>query len=100
MSNIQAQIDSMHDGNVHNIESGISSGKPILIINAIISGVKHTVKTKQYIDCLKMCKNDTRVLLGQSISSLAYAGLDILNIEQYTGEDQRTKDLIDSKFNF
>jgi hypothetical protein len=73
--------------------------------NAIIEAVQHNIKDDSIINQIKRLKSDNTFLFGlngggYTVSTFAYAALDVLNIEKYKGNDEYVKKLIDFKFKF
>lgn len=100
MSDIQAEIDKMHNGSIESIMKGISSDIPIVILNAIIAGTRLELKNIVFTEGINKTKRSAEVLLGVPIRNFAIASLDVLGIEKYLGDDIRIKELIDCKFRF
>ncbi len=94
MKTINDEIKSMYDGDYEAIIAGIQSETPILVMNAIIAGVQHNVQDKKYVEGLRKEKENDIELLNVQIKDVAIAGLDILGIEKYMGNDVRIKKYI------
>lgn len=98
MSETQALINRMHNGEVSAILTGISSGSDILNLNAIITGTRIGLDDNSFILKVKALKNSDAVLLGTHLSHVAKAALDVLKIEEYSGDNKLIKELIDTRF--
>lgn len=100
MNNTQKKIDYMRDGNNAVIIDSISSESPILVMNAIIEGVRYSVQDERFVEKLKSASNNHVELLGIKISEVAKAAMDLLHIRKYNGTDKKVIELINSRFNF
>ena len=84
----------MHAGNREEIIAGIHSETPIIVMNAVIAGVRQGVRDEKYIEGLRKAAENEITLLHISIKDVAIAGLDVLGIEKYEGDDSRIKEYI------
>lgn len=96
MTDTQKLIDQMHAGDISVIVDNIQEKTPILVLNAIMAGVKIELRNKAFIDgLLKAEKNDV-ALLGLPIQKAATAALHLLGQRKYNGKDPVIISLIES----
>lgn len=100
MKEEQQAIDNMYKGDIEAIKENITSDVPILVMNAIISGVKIGLKDEKYIEKLEMNCLNKSVLMGVCLGSVAQAAVCILTGKPYLGNDSSIKSLIKSNFEF
>lgn len=100
MKEEQQAIDNMYKGDIEAIKENITSDVPILVMNAIISGVKIGLKDEKYIEKLEMNRLNKSVLMGVCLGSVAQAAVCILTGKPYLGNDSSIKSLIKSNFEF
>ena len=100
MSDIQFNIDKMHDGSIETIMQGISSDTPIELLNSIIAGTKLRIKEKSFVDGVEKATKSEVALMGIPLKEFAVASLEILGIRRYLGENERIKAMIQCEFNF
>lgn len=86
--------------NQEKIMKDIASEVPFAVLNAIIDGTKSKIKEKWFIEAVVSNKGNDETIMHIPISSFAYASLDVLGIEQYTGNDENVLKLIKTGFNF
>ena len=98
MKETQRLIDEMHGGNAEIILSNISAKTPILVLNAIMAGIKHGLKESSFIEGIRKAEENEAVLLGVPVCKVATAALHLLNAKPYTGTDRQILELIESKF--
>ena len=98
MKETQKMIDRMHAGNTEEILRNISAQTPILVLNAIMAGIKHGLKESSFIEGIRKAEENEAVLLGVPVCKVATAALHPLNVKLYTGTDQLILELIESKF--
>lgn len=92
--------DDMMNGNIEIITESISSDNTLGIVLAIGALVKNNIRDPKTDSALKKLKNDHRYEFCAKISDLSLAALDILGIENYTGNQRQIIELINSKFKF
>lgn len=100
MSNVQINVDNMHNGSISTIMNGITSDSPFELLNAIIAGTKLGLRGKEFIEGLKKAQQNEEVLMGIPIKEFAIASLEVLGIQKYLGDNERIKEMIQCKFNF
>lgn len=101
MTDLQAKIAAMYQGDLQEILSGICDERQILVVNAIITGTRQKIRDTAFVERLHQLTADSETkLLNVPISFFAIAALDILGIKRYTGDDEYIKKLIDSKLQF
>lgn len=100
MKEEQQAIDNMYKGDIEAIKENITSDVPILVMNAIISGVKIGLKDEKYIEKFEMNRLNKSVLMGVCLGSVAQAAVCILTGKPYLGNDSSIKSLIKSNFEF
>lgn len=99
MNEVQTQIDRMISGNEDEILSGILSDRPIVLVNAIMSGARHRIADPKFVEALKqISSSSTEKVMGLPLSKVAAAALCILKNEQYDGEDKVIDNLVRSRF--
>ena len=98
----QELINNMLKGDIAAIKKGIASDSILLKIDAIVCAVKNKISEKEVINKIISLKNDTRYLrsVAFTVGEFAIAGLHLLGIESYEGENPSIKRLIESKFDF
>lgn len=97
MTNTQKLIDRMHAGEIPMILENIQARTPILVLNAMMAGVKMGVKDPAFIEGIKKAEKSDVVLLGLPIKKVATAALHLLGQCEYSGEDPVIAALIESK---
>ena len=85
---------------MNNIINNLSKSGSYYKYNGIISCVQSNKITDEVVEKLIILKNDNSRIAGHTIADFSVAALDILGIEQYDGDDNSIKQLIESKFNF
>ena len=81
------------------VEKSLSSNNSLECMYAIASCVYNDFRTPKIINLLQKLKSSTLVEWNScKISNCAYAALDLLEIEPYTGVDLQTKELITTHF--
>ena len=98
MKETQKLIDEMHAGNTEEILRNISANVPILVLNAMMAGIRYGVKEASFIEGVRKAEENEAVLLGVPVCKVATAALHLLNVKPYTGTDQLIMELIESKF--
>ena len=96
MTDTQKLIDQMHAGDISVIVDNIQDKTPILVLNAIMAGVKIKLKDKAFIDGLKKAEENEVALLGLPIQKVATAALHLLGQRKYNGKDSVIISLIES----
>ena len=99
MTNIQLQIDDMHNGNVVAIVKGVFSPAPIVVMNAILAGTQHNLHDTGFVDGVRRAVESNEILLNIPLRSVAIASLHLLGIEQYCGQDNMIWSMINNKLN-
>lgn len=99
MKTLQNKVDSMHNGNIEAILSGISSSNDYLVMNALLCGAKFKVKDKLFIDGVEKARNNETTLLGFPLKSIADATIHFIREKEYKGNDDLVKTLINNEFN-
>lgn len=98
----QELINNMLKGDIAAIKKGIASDLILLKIDAIVCAVKNKISDKEMINEIISLKNNTCYLrsVAFTVGEFAIAGLHLLEIESYEGENPSIKRLIESKFDF
>lgn len=96
MTNTQKLIDRMHAGEIPVIIENIQAKTPILVLNAIMAGVKKGLRDAAFIDGVLKAEESDVVLLGLPIKKAATAALHLLGQRRYTGKDSVIVSLIES----
>ena len=99
MQTMQQKIDEMHGGNTDAIIAGVHSKNDYVVMNAILSGSRLRVKSKEFIDGVKKAQENEAVLLGIPIKSVAKASICFIENRSYKGSDPVVESLIKNKFN-
>lgn len=99
-SKVNNLIANMVIGNEEAILLGLKHKGVLIRINGIIYSVKYKIKNEHITKVIQELKNDDFWYDGYLVSQFAIAGLHIMNIEPYTGNDERILELIESKFEF
>lgn len=68
--------------------------------NAIVCAVMYNITDNDIVNAIKQLKSDTYTSIGTSASGCAYAALDMLGIEKYTGDDREVEGYLNCKFDF
>ncbi len=99
---IQKKINFMMEGNQKVIEESIYSENQALVVNAIIFGVKHGIKSPEFCEGLKKVteREEKLILVGCPVSYLAVSACHLLGIQEYTGDDSIIKEWIECKMRF
>jgi len=98
LNETQKIIDRMHAGNTEEILRNISSETPILVLNAMLAGIKIGLKEPFFIEGVRKAEENEAVLLNVPVCKIATAVLHLLNAKPYTGTDRQILELIESKF--
>lgn len=96
----EKKIQAMRLGNKNAILWGLNCTGLHFRTNAIACAVIYNMTDDDIINAIKKLKPDTYTSIGTSASGCAYAALDILGIEKYTGDDREVKEYLDCKFDF
>lgn len=80
-------------GNKKIIDNLMSDGA-IFRCQGLIAAVKEKANTPEVIKAMSALKNDEIEILGRKVSSYAFAALDVLGAEKYSGTDPEVFDLI------
>lgn len=98
MQALRNKVDSMYNGNIESILSGISSSNDYLIMNAILCGAKLKLKDKGFIAGVEKARSNEAVLLGFPLKSIAEAAIHFITEKEYKGSDDLVKTLIKNEF--
>lgn len=93
-------IDKMREGKKQAIIDGLSHSGAIYRMNAISFSSICKIRDTEVEKMIKDLKNDNIILDGYSVSDFAFAALDLMKVEKYTGDKPSVKKLIKSKFEF
>jgi len=93
-------IDLMMSENIEAIIYGAKSDISILNYTAVKFGTKYRITAPEYINQLRILKDNHTEHFGVPISKMAVAALDVLEVEKYSGDDSLIIRLIDSAFDF
>lgn len=96
MTDTQKLIDQMQTGDVSVILDNIQAKTPILMLNAIMAGVKIGLKDSRFTEGLLKAEENEVVLLGLPIKKVATAALHLIGQRRYTGKDSVIMALIES----
>ena len=78
----------MHNDIVIEVIDKIKSGKPILIMQAILTGIEAEITGKTFIEEIENNKDNETCLLNVPIGYVATAALDVLGKETYMGSNE------------
>lgn len=78
----------MHNDIVIEVIDKIKSGKPILIMQAILTGIEAEITDKTFIEEIENNKENETRLLNIPIGYVATAALDVLGKETYMGSNE------------
>lgn len=92
--------DIMMSGDIQLITHNLNSDNNLGIVLAIGAVVKNHINTSDISQKLHELKHNNGQEFCMSISDLAYAALDLLDIEKYSGNDKQILELIKNNFNF
>lgn len=99
MNDVQLKIDRMISGNEEEILSGVFSDRPIVVVNAILSGTRNHITDPRFIEAIKrIASGSTEKVMGLPLCKIATAALCILKNEQYDGGDKVVESLVRSQF--
>lgn len=87
MTDTQKLIDQMHTGDISAILDNIQAKTPILVLNAIMAGVKIGLKDSTFIEGVLKAEENDVVLLGLPVKKVATAALHLIGQRKYTGKD-------------
>lgn len=94
-------LSQMKNGNQDAILEGLKHKGAIYRINALINIVRHTlVDSEEIIQKVYNLLEDNIFVDGYKVSDFAYAVLDLIGIETYSGNNNQIKELIESKLDF
>ena len=94
-------LNRVKSGDEEAIAIALKHKGAIYRINALINIVRHSiVDSPKIIELTYTLLQDSIMLDGYEVSDFAYATLDLIGIESYSGDNQRVKALIDSRFEF
>lgn len=96
---MQMLIDEMHSGNQRVIVESINHKMPIVVMNAIIAGTRHEIRTAAFLEGVAAAAKSDTVMLGIPLSKVATASLHLLGQREYDGSDRVIIELIESGFN-
>ena len=92
--------DRMFNGDIPLILDNLNSNNNLGIVLAIGALIKNNIRTEDTDNALKKQKENENFEFCMNISELAYAALDILGIETYTGNNKNILSIIDDKLSF
>lgn len=98
MKETQKLIDEMYAGNRETILNSISCETPLLVMNAIMAGMKTGMKDPAFVEGVRKAAENDTVLLGVPICKVAAAALHLLGVKQDAGTDRMIRELIESRF--
>ena len=78
----------MHNDIVIEVIDKIKSGKPIFIMQAILTGIEAEITDKTFIEEIENNKENETRLLNVPIGYVATAALDVLGKETYMGSNE------------
>ena len=78
----------MHNDIVIEVIDKIKSGKPILVMQAILTGIEAKITDEAFIEEIKKNKENETRLLNIPIGYVATAALDVLGKETYMGSNE------------
>ena len=78
----------MHNDIVIEVIDKIKSGKPILIMQAILTGIEAEITDKTFIEEIENNKENEICLLNIPIGYVATVALDVLGKETYMGSNE------------
>lgn len=78
----------MHNDIVIEVIDKIKSGKPILVMQAILTGIEAKITDEAFIEEIKNNKDNEIRLLNVPIGYVATAALDVLGNETYMGSNE------------
>lgn len=84
----------MNDDRVIKSIDKIKSGKPILVMQAILLGIEKKITDKSFIQEIKKYKDDETQLLNVPLGYVATAALDVLEEEAYSGDNEYILNMI------
>lgn len=85
---------------MNSIVENLNKNGSFFKFNGIVECVRAKLITEETIFRLKQLKSDKSQIAGHTIADFSVAALDILGVENYTGNDAAIADLIKSKLNF
>lgn len=102
MNKGQKLINCMINGDMAAIKSGLKSNATDLKIIAIIHSILYHIDSDDVVEQIKILKEDNNYmdLCAFTVGEFAVAGLHLLGIECYYGDNPSIQRLIESKFNF
>lgn len=92
---VQERINKMVDGDIKEIEYGLKSDIPILVINAIMCGINNHAFYNGFNEDLKKKKFYNDSVISIPFSCVYDSALDILGIEKYNGNDETVRFFIE-----
>lgn len=78
----------MRNNMVIEVINKIKSGKPILVMQAILTGIEAEITDKTFIEEIEKNKENETRLLNVPIGYVATAALDVLGNETYMGSNE------------
>lgn len=90
----------MRNGNRDAILAGFQSSSVLSRMNGAIHAAKQGLNDTEVKEALLVLKGDREACMGYRVSDIVIAVLDILDIEKYKGNDDRIRQMIQSKFDF
>ena len=95
---IQETVKEMRRGNVQAITDGVRSEDAYIAFHAIMSGAKHQVKERAFIDEVKKHRESQRVMYDIPVKSVAEAAVIYLERRTYTGGNPDVENFINGGF--
>ena len=101
---VKPNLEKVYAGDKNEIISAMSCDASFYRMNGLVEAVKHGLKEKAITRQIKKLVDDKTGILslrgGYTVSDFAIAALDVLGIEQYKGNEENIKAIIESKFEF
>ena len=95
-------LNKVHAGDKNSIIAAMLCDASFYRMNGIIEAVKHKYKEPAVIRQIRNLITDKTGIFsltgGYNVSDFAYAALDVLGVESYTGNEEKVRMIIESKF--
>ena len=95
---LQKLIDSMYEGNIDDITTGINHAGALIRVNAVLAIAENSLKDDKIIQMLIKLKEDNVKIDGIRVGDYAHGLLDVYGIEKYQGDSLLIKELIQDGF--